>query len=341
MSKIMFTIQMIAPDLPGIEGLSFRPLRGEKDTEALYTVHTGRVAHDQVDLSLHREDMPSLESLRRYISQAVVNSEQDYWLVAQVHERVVGYSQVEYWHEEDGMWVYFIGGWVLPEWRGRGIGTAMLRWGEALARQSAATQHPNERFEFAANASSTEEDATALLQNEGYYVGFTTLELRFDLSTTLPVTPSLADGIEVRPISPEHYPQLIDSIIECYHNAFPGNRFRTTFDRVAYFTEKLSKPSHDPKLCYVAWDGNRIAGQVILVKENDEVYVDQVSVRPAWRRRGLARALLIRALRDVLERGEKTIWLDTYAEYQTRAMDLYQSLGFHIIKEFPRYRKTA
>jgi hypothetical protein len=78
MSKIMFTIQMIAPDLPGIEGLSFRPLRGEEDTEALYAVHTGRVAHDQVDLSLHSEDIPSLESLRRYISQAVVKSEQDY-----------------------------------------------------------------------------------------------------------------------------------------------------------------------------------------------------------------------------------------------------------------------
>jgi ribosomal protein S18 acetylase RimI-like enzyme len=337
----MSTIQISAPDVPGIEGLSFRPLRGEEDTEALYAIHTGRVAHDQVDLSLHREDMPSLESLRRYISQTVVNSEQDYWLVAQVNGQVVGYTQIETWHEEDSVWVYFIGGWVLPEWRDKGIGTAMLRWGETLARQSAATQHPNERFEFASNASSTEANATGLLQNEGYYVVFTTLELRFDLSTTLPATPSLLDGLEVRPLLPEHCPQLIDSIIECYHNAFPGNRFRTTFDRVAYFTEKINKASHDPNLCFIAWDGNEIAGQVILVKENDEVYVDQVSVRPAWRRKGLARALLIRALRDVLERGEKKIWLDTYAEYQTRAMDLYQSLGFRIIKAFPRYRKTA
>lgn len=59
------------------------------------------------------------------------------------------------------MWVYFMGGWVLPEWRGKGIGSAMLHWGEAMARQSAALQHPNERSEFAANATSTEQDATA------------------------------------------------------------------------------------------------------------------------------------------------------------------------------------
>lgn len=78
-----------------------------------------------------------------------------------------------------------------------------------------------------------------------------------------------------------------------------------------------------------------------MVIENGQVYVNQVSVRPAWRRTGLARALLIRALRDVRERGEEVIWLDTYAEYQTRAMDLYRSLGFHVSKEFPRYRKLA
>ncbi len=100
--------------------------------------------------------MPSLERLRSFLSQSVTAKEQDQWLVAQIYERVIGYSQIESWHEEDGVWVYFMGGWVLPEWRGKGIGSAMLHWGEAMARQSAALQHPNERFEFAANATSTE-----------------------------------------------------------------------------------------------------------------------------------------------------------------------------------------
>jgi ribosomal protein S18 acetylase RimI-like enzyme len=328
-------------DIPSIEGLFFRSITGEEDAHALHAVHTGRITRDKVDRLLHHEDLPSLDRLRRDLSEAVAEGEQDQWLVAQIHERVVGYSQLESWHEEDPVWVYLIEGWVLPQWRGKGIGTAMLHWGEKMARQGAAAEHPNERFEFAANASCTEQDATALLLNEGYYVGFTSLEMQFDMATTLPETPPLPEGLEVRPVLPEHYPLIVSSIIECYHNAFPGGRFRGTFDRVAHYSAEFQKPKYDPNLWYVAWDGNEVAGQVLLVIEYDQVYVREVSVRPAWRRKGLARTLMIRALRDMRERGEKVIWTDTFAEYQTRAVDLYLSLGFAVAKEFPRYRKLA
>ena len=145
----------------------------------------------------------------------------------------------------------------------------------------------------------------------------------------------------MRPVLPEHYPQIFSSIIESYLHEFPGDRFRSKFDRVAYFSTELRKPRYDPKLWHVAWDGDEIAGQVFMVIENGQVEVNQVSVRPAWRHKGLGRALLTRALRDVRERGEEVIWLDTYAEYPTRAVDMYRSLGFYISKEFPRYRKSA
>jgi len=336
----MPTDPIILPDMPAVEGLTFRSITGEADAEALYAVHTGRIAHDKVDLSSHHEDMPSLDGLRDDLSQAVAAGEQDLWLVAQVGERVVGYSQLNSWHEEDGVWAYFIGGWVLPEWRGKGIGSAMLHWGEAMARRSAATQHPGERIEFAANASSTEQDAAALLLNEGYYICFTTLEMYLDISTALPAPPPLPHGIEVRPVLPDHYPQIISSVIDCYYDAFPGDRFRTTFDRVAYYTAEWHKPKYDPKLWHVAWEGNEVVGQAMMVIQNNHAYLSQLSIRSAWRRRGLARALLIRALRDVHDRGVQVIWTDTFAEYQTRAMDLYRSLDFYVAKEFPRYRKS-
>jgi ribosomal protein S18 acetylase RimI-like enzyme len=337
----MSAIQVLVPDIPYIEGLSFRPIRGEQDAETLYAVHTGRVGRDGVDLLLHHEDMPSLADLRSELSQAASAGENDFWLVAQVHDRVVGYSQLNWWGEEDGNWVYFIGGWVLPEWRGRGLGSAMLHWGEAVARQVHAAEHPAERFEFAANASSSEQDAAALLEQEGYWVAFTTLEMQYDPSTTLPAVPPLPQGVELRPLLPEHLPQLVDSVIECYLDAFPGNRYRGAFDRVAYFTAKYQKPQFDPRLFYLAWDGSQVAGQVILVIQDGQVCVDQVSVRPAWRRKGIARALLVYALGEILARGERKIWLDTYAEYQTRAVDLYLELGFYVAKEFRRYRKAG
>ena len=85
-----------------------------------------------------------------------------------------------------GVWVYFIRGAVLPAWRRRGIGSALMQWAEAKAHAQAAAEHLGERFEFAANASSTELDTAAFLRKQGYYIGFTTLEMGFDPATLLP-----------------------------------------------------------------------------------------------------------------------------------------------------------
>jgi len=74
--------------------------------------------------------------------------------------------------------------------------------------------------------------------------------------------------------------------------------------------------------------------------ERGRAVIDEVSVRPAWRRRGLARALLTRALRDLRSRGVAVVRLNTNAQFRTRARDLYTSLGFRVVKEFPHYRKS-
>ncbi len=58
-------------DAPVIAGLCFRPVRGEEDGEALYAVHAGRMAHDQVDPLSTYEDWPSREGLQRSLSNAV------------------------------------------------------------------------------------------------------------------------------------------------------------------------------------------------------------------------------------------------------------------------------
>jgi ribosomal protein S18 acetylase RimI-like enzyme len=90
----------------------------------------------------------------------------------------------------------------------------------------------------------------------------------------------------------------------------------------------------------VAWAGEEVVGQVLSVIENGRGEVFEVSVRPRGRRQGLARALLISALAGLRERGTDAIWLATVAEFATRARDLYGSVGFRVLKEFPRYRKS-
>ena len=214
----------------------------------------------------------------------------------------------------------------------------MLRWGERTARQTAATDHPGEPFEFASNASSTEPDAAALLLHEGYDVGYTVLEMALDNAALLPPQP-LPAGLEVRPVLPEHYPLIADSMGESYRNEYPGHRFQEAQD-AADSIAGLSAPGHDPTLWQVAWDDQQVVGLVIPQVEKGRAFLYDVSVRPAWRRRGLARSLLTRALHNVRERGVEIIRLNTVAEFPTCARNLYHSVGFRVVKEFPRYRKS-
>lgn len=329
---------ILLPDMPVIDGLSFRYIAGEADADAIYAIHAGRVTRDGVDRFSSYEDFPSREALWAELARLVAD-QQHLHLVAQVHDQVVGYSLLESWAEDDGRWVYLILGWVLPEWRGRGLGTAMLHWCERTARQLAATEHPGEPFEFAANASSTEQDTTALLLNEGYVAGFTVLEMDLDLSIPQPEH-ALPPGIEVRPVLPEHYPLIAASVAEAYRDEYAGSRYQETFDQAEYVAT-LSAPPHDATLWQVAWDGDCIAGQVIpLIDANNWAEIYEVSVRPAYRRKGLARALLTRSLQRLRERSPQVIRLRTVAEFRTRASDLYRSVGFRVLKEFPRYRKS-
>ena len=331
-------INVPPPDAPAVAGLSFRLLCGEQDADALYAVRVGCSARDQIDPLSTLEGLPSREQIAEMLSHAVAENQPDRWLAAQVDGQVVGYIRITSWREADGMWVYLAPGWVLPQWRGHGISTALLHWAEARIRRLAAVEHPNEKAEFAGNASSTEPEAAALLQHEGYTVGYTALEMRLDASTPLPALTPLPTGIEVRPALPEHYALIAASIDEAYRNEYAAGRFGEDFDAVSYAAE-LGGSRHDPSLWQIAWEGDQIAGQVLTVIERGRAEVFEVSVRPAWRRRGLARALLLRALHGLRGRGVGEMRLHTNDEFPTRAQDLYRSVGFRLLKEFPRYRK--
>jgi ribosomal protein S18 acetylase RimI-like enzyme len=192
---------------------------------------------------------------------------------------------------------------------------------------------------LAANASSTELEAAALLRNEGYQVAFRLVEMGLDTVAPVPnAAPKWPSGIQVRPVVPEHCLPIARGVLEAYEGEYPGGRYDSSADP-AEFAAQLREAMRDAALWQVAWDGDQIAGQVLSILEEGRAEVFEVSVRPAWRGRGLARALLCRALHDLRSRGVDVVRLHTRTDFRTRAVDLYTSLGFRVLKEFPRYRK--
>lgn len=327
------------PSLPSLPGFAFRHACGVEDAETLHAIHAGRAERDGLDPHCTFEDWPGVGDLGGALTAATSSGDLDRWLVAQAGDGVVGYSRFVDWREDDGTRVYLLRGYVLPAWRGRGLGTAMLHWCEASAGRDAAARRPGERYEFAGNASSAEVDTTALLLQEGYRAGYTVLEMGLDPATGVPEHP-LPANLDLRPAYPQHYTPIAESVAAAYRDEYAGNRYQEAFDPAAFAAE-LRAPRHDPTLWRVAWDDDVIAGQVLARVENGVADVFEVSVRPAYRRHGLARALLSRCLLGLRARGLEVIRLRTVAEFRTRARDLYGSVGFGVLKELPRYRKAA
>jgi len=327
---------IVLPAAPPLAGLAFRRPQGAADAESFCAIHEARRERDGVDPRSLLEGIPTVEEMRTALAAA--QDEPENWLVAQVGPQVAGYTHIISWPEADGTWVYLHLGWTLPAWRGRGIGTAMLHWAEDRIRHLTAQEHPGERAEFAGNASRTETEAAALLLNEGYAVGYLVLEMSLDPRAPLPDLP-LPAGLETRPAAPDHYAAMAACIDESYRNEYPDNRFAERFDAADY-AASLARPRHDPTLWQVAWAGDQVAGMVLSVVRGDRAEVFEVCVHPNWRRHGLARVLLGRALRGLRERGQDEIRLYTNDNFPTRAQDLYRSVGFRLRKEFPRYRKA-
>ena len=69
-------------------------------------------------------------------------------------------------------------------------------------------------------------------------------------------------------------------------------------------------------------------------------WTDPVYVRRPWRKRGLARALLARALLKLKELGMTEAALGVDAQNPNGALGLYESLGFRQLKRWVTYRKA-
>ena len=89
----------------------------------------------------------------------------------------------------------------------------------------------------------------------------------------------------------------------------------------------------------MAWDRDQPVGMVLGRVSKGCGYIDEVSVDGAYRRQGIAQALMLYALTGLRERGVQRVRLHTDANNRHGARSLYEKIGFSMVKEFPRYRK--
>jgi ribosomal protein S18 acetylase RimI-like enzyme len=159
-----------------------------------------------------------------------------------------------------------------------------------------------------------------------------------------PVVPSpMPDGLEIRPVEPAHYRAIWDADTEAFRDhREPADR--TEEDYVARFTS----PDLDTSRWQVAWEGDEVAGSVMIWVSPTEIeqtgirraWLDHISVRRQWRKRGVATALITAALHVLREGGFEQAALGVDTENPTGALQLYERLGFVRNKTGLGYRKA-
>ncbi|GAA1331166.1 hypothetical protein GCM10009647_071060 [Streptomyces sanglieri] len=322
-------------DLASLErlpGYAFRPYHGHGDHGAMAAVRLGCAQWDRIDARSIVEGIPTAAELAE--GSAKLDDPSENQVLVEYGSGVVGYSTIRWWQERDGTWLYLHRGYLLPEHRGRGVGSTMLDWAESRIRRLVQQHGTTPTAVFGANALASEQDATALLLEKGYRRVFSLVELELPDLRKLPDAKPLPAGIRVGSVEPSSYRAVWKTVVDSYADAAFTERW--TFESFLATAE--------PTCWRAAWEGDRVAAVALCsIRRHDPTLgeVEELSVRAESRRRGLGRALLLDGLRCLREHGAETARLYTGTANPYRSFDLYESVGFRRQNEHVRYRKPV
>jgi mycothiol synthase len=329
--------------MPDVRGLVFRRFRGEADIPALVAVHEGCREWDQIDEESPREHVPSLQELSAmYVDKGVDTPDM---LIATIDDQVIGYAHVFWrWEERNHTYVFLHLGWILPQWRGKRIGTALLAWAQGRIRELAEIEAPQHRWMFATNVSSTEKEACRLIDHAGYNVSATLSDMKLQFFPEQQHS-SLPEGIEIRPVFAEDYRALY----QVEKDARIGTRGQeadvqdtpeSEEDFQHWLKRNVYRESFDPDLWRIAWYGNQPISIVLGEVNNGIGNVREVSTSRAWKRKGIAYILLLETLHAFQNKGITKVRIITDAENKQGARTLYERARFREVKQHVFRRKS-
>lgn len=236
-------------------------------------------------------------------------------------DRVVASAEVPGWRAEAT---------VHPEARGRGIGTAILRWTErrALERAEAGTE-----VRVGQTVVDTSVEAISLFVRHGYTPRHTSWVLRLPDDVTIE-HPPLPRGIAIRPFDPGSEEEQVHRVVEDAFNEWP-TREPSTF--AEWQSGVTGRSDFDPTLLYVAAVNDEVIGVSFGIEYEDEGWVQQLAVRRDHRNQGLAKALLRTTFDEFRRRGSPAVGVST--DSRTGALDLYLDVGMVVRASYTHYSK--
>jgi GNAT superfamily N-acetyltransferase len=244
----------------------------------------------------------------------------------------------------------FLGGGVHPEWRRRGIGRQVVRWQTARAHEALTEQETADPgaaaipWRIVASHEEHLTDRNALFDAAGYVAIRWFHDMVRPLGDGAPLIPQIMvpGGLRVSPWTED----LDDSVRLAHNDSFAGHwgsqpreeelwkesvtehrTFRRDWSRVVI---DATQPDDEGLPAIVGYLAAHAYPQDWSAKGYSQGWVSLVGVRPAWRGRRLAAALLAENMRCLEVDGIDAAGLNVDTGNASGALDLYLGMGYAV-----------
>ena len=229
----------------------------------------------------------------------------------------------------EGRAMMMLDGSIRPDHRGRGHGQALLDRLQARGAQMAAEQLPGVPVRLRTSGGKADSSAQRLLEANGYLPDnyFVTMEAAI-AEWVDPQTPSVATVPDAAQLA---------ACRDAHNDAFRDHRnFSTTPADV--WEHWTGLPTFRRDLCQVVVEDGRVVAYALTGEHEPGVaHVELVGTRREARGRGLARQVLVAALRAARDSGCHLSELEVDSTSPTSADRLYLSAGYHPVRTISRY----
>ena len=163
-------------------------------------------------------------------------------------------------------------------------------------------------------------------------------QMRIELTDDLQ-EPRWPEGISARTMQPGEEQRVYEANNEAFADDW---HFRPQpFEQ--WSSDAFGRENFDPTLVWLAEENCELAGFSAnswhFSGDPQFGWIGILGVRPQWRRRGLATALLHRSFRDFRERGATRVGLGVDAQNITGAVTLYERVGMQVARRNDTYEK--
>lgn len=324
--------ESVVPDTPS-GGILIRPWRDDADFDACAEVLREATANDGF---VRVRDGAQWRSTFRQLRG---DPARDCWL-AYVDGEVAGYAMAFDLGREDQTTRLLIHNIVVgPAWRGLQVEHRLLNVATTRLSQNAGEfpSGPAVNVCFSAEINERETYILELLAGRGYSIRHNIVEMARPLDATLPAL-TVRPNIETRPITEPAVAlrvlaALSGAAVEEGMPAFTENQM---VDMVAHPID--GQIEH----WMVAWQDDvpvaAVLGWVDAAENSQQhrarAYTERITTLPAWRRRGIASALLVRAMEHFRAAGMTEAALTVNTDNASGALGLYERLGFERVSTF-------